>query len=362
MTRVGTLAPRVPRDRDALYQPTVFQRYARHEQARIALLAEYHLQGVSTRKVRQVVETLCGETVSASRVSSAMKRLDVTLAAWRARRLDAQAMPYLIVDAHYARIRREGQVLSTAALWVIGIRTDGYREYLGCWLGNAERTLSWSAVFRDLQARGLHGVQYVVSDEHAGRRAARQRHSPDAVHQRCQVHFLRNAFATVSTPRWQQELLTGLRNVWAAPTLGAARTRATHTRHAARRTQLAAALRTALPEISAWFDATLEETLGVYALAEPEARRRLRTSNALEREHDESRRRTRVIRIFPTVPSFLRLVTALAADRNDAWSQRRYLIPSPPHILLVPPTTPAAVRPTTRATKAIKITTRRRAA
>jgi transposase-like protein len=235
MTRVGTLALRVPRDRDALYQPTVFQRYARHEQARIALLAEYHLQGVSTRKVRQVVETLCGETVSASRVSSAMKRLDVTLAAWRARRLDAQAMPYLIVDAHYARIRREGQVLSTAALWVIGIRTDGYREYLGCWLGNAERTLSWSAVFRDLQARGLHGVQYVVSDEHAGRRAARQRHSPDAVHQRCQVHFLRNAFATVSTPRWQQELLTGLRNVWAAPTLGAARTRGTHTRHAARR-------------------------------------------------------------------------------------------------------------------------------
>jgi len=117
-----------------------------------------------------------------------------------------------------------------------------------------------------------------------------------------------------------------------------------------------------LPEISAWLDATLEETLGVYALAEPEARRRLRTTNALEREHEETRRRTRVIRIFPTAPSFLRLVTALAADRNDAWSKRRYFIPSPPHILLVPPTTPAAVRPTTRATKAMKITTRRRAA
>ena len=353
MTRVGTLALRVPRDRDALFQPTVFQRYARHEQALIALLAECYLQGVSTRKVRQVVETLCGETVSASLVSSAMKRLDVTLAAWRARRLDAQAMPYLIVDAHYERIRREGQVLSTAALWVIGIRADGYREYLGCWLGNAESTLSWSAVFRDLQARGLHGVQYVVSDEHAGLRAALQRHCPDAVHQRCQVHYLRNAFAKVSTPRWQQELLTGLRNVWAAPTLVEARTRGT---------QLAAALRTAVPEVSAWLDATLEETLGVYALAEPEARRRLRTTNALEREHEEIRRRTRVIRIFPNAPSFLRLVTALAADRNDAGSKRRYFIPSHPHILLVPPTTPAAVRPTTRATKAMKITTRRRAA
>jgi len=319
VTRVGALELSIPRDRAALFQPTVFQRYARHEQALIATLAECYLQGVSTRKVREVVETLCGETVSASLVSSATKRLDATLAAWRSRRLDAQAIPYLIVDAHYERIRREGQVLSTAVLWVIGVRADGYREYLGCWLGTAESTATWSTVLKDLLARGLHGVTYVVSDEHLGLRAALQRYVPDAVHQRCQVHYLRNAFTKISTPTKQQELLTGLRNVWAAPTRAEAEQRGM---------TLVASLRATLPDVAEWLDATLHETLGCYALTEPEARRRLRTTNALEREHEEIRRRTRVIRIFPNPASYLRLVTALAADRNDAWSKRRYFIPT----------------------------------
>lgn len=354
VTRVGALALRVPRDRAALFQPAVFQRYARHEQALIAVLAECYLQGVSTRKVRQVVETLCGETVSASLVSKATKQLDTRLEAWRARRLDAQAMPYLIVDAHYERIRREGQVLSTAILWVIGVRADGYREYLGCWLGNAESAHSWSAVLRDLVARGLHGVQYIVSDEHAGLRAALQRYFPDAVHQRCQVHYLRNALAKVATPRWQQELVTGLRNVWSAPTLADARTRSG---------QLADALRAVLPAVSAWLETTLEETLGVYVLAEPEARRRLRTTNALEREHEEIRRRTRVVRVFPNAPSFLRLVTALAADRNETWSKRRYFIPTTPDILVRPATASTGARRTPSTKPPRKITaTRRRAA
>src|SRR5574338_448142 len=207
-----------PRDRAALCTPSVFARYQRHEQALIALLAECYLQGVSTRKVRRVIETLCGEQVSASLVSAATKRLDAVLAAWRARRLDAQPIPYLIVDAHYERIRREGQVLSTAVLWVVGVRADGFREYLGCWLGAAESAASWGAVCRDLAARGLRGVRYVVSDEHRGLTTALQRHWPEAVHQRCQVHYLRNALAKVTTPARQQALVAGLRDVWAAPT------------------------------------------------------------------------------------------------------------------------------------------------
>jgi putative transposase len=321
VTRVGRLTLRVPRDRASLFEPTVFARYQRHEQALVATLAECYLQGVSTRKVRRVVETLCGERVSASLVSAATKRLDTALAAWRARRLDAQAMPYLIVDAHYERIRREGQVLSTAILWVVGVRADGYREYLGCWIGNAESTVTWGAVFRDLAKRGLTGVRYVVSDEHLGLTAALRRHCPDAVHQRCQVHYLRNALAKVTTPARQQDLVAGLRDVWAAPTRAAAE---------ARGGQLAARLRPTLPTVAEWLDTTLPETLGFYALPEAEGRRRLRTTNALEREHEEIRRRTRVIRIFPNEASYLRLVTALAADRNDAWAKRRYIIPAAP--------------------------------
>ena len=323
VTRVGRLELQVPRDRASLFQPSVFARYQRHEQALVATLAECYLQGVSTRKVRAVVETLCGEAVSASLVSAATKRLDATLAAWRARRLDAQAMPYLIVDAHYERIRREGQVLSTAVLWVVGVRADGYREYLGCWTGGGESAETWSAVFRDLTKRGLSGVQYVVSDEHAGLKAALQRHCPDAVHQRCQVHYLRNALSKVTTPARQQELLAGLRDVWAAPTRAEAE---------ARGAKLAAAVRAALPAVAEWLETTLPETLGFYALPEAEARRRLRTTNALEREHEEVRRRTRVIRIFPNEASFLRLASALAADRNDTWAKRRYVVPASPTV------------------------------
>lgn len=328
VTRVGALTLAVPRDRAGCFAPTVFARYQRHEQALLCTLTECYVQGVSTRKVRAVVETLCGEPVSASLVSAATKRLDATLATWRARRLDGEAMIYLIVDAHYERIRREGQVLSTAALWVVGVRADGYREHLGCWLGAGESTATWGRVFRDLTARGLHGVRYIVSDEHAGLRAALQRYCPDAVQQRCQVHYLRNAFTKVSTPARQQALLGGLRDVWAAPTRAEAEQRGT---------ALAAALRPTLPAVADWLEATLGETLGFYVLPEPEARRRLRTTNALEREHEEVRRRTRVIRIFPSETSYLRLVSALTMDRNDTWAKRRYLIPAPP----LPVTTPA---------------------
>jgi transposase-like protein len=318
LTRVGRVRLRVPRDRAALFTPTVFARYQRHEQTLIALLAECYLQGISTRKVRHVVETLCGEAVSASLVSAATKRLDATLAAWRTRRLDAQAIPYLVIDAHYERIRREGQVLSTAVLWVLGVRADGYREYLGCWLGNAESAASWGAVCRELVARGLHGVRYVVSDEHVGLTTAIRRYWPEAAHQRCHVHYLRNALTKVSTPARKQHLVGGLRDVWAAPT---------QTEALARGQRLASTFRPSVPALAEWLATTLDDTLRFYQLPEVEARRRLRTTNALEREHEEIRRRTRVVRVFPNDASFLRVATALAADRTDMWAKRCYLVP-----------------------------------
>ena len=317
LTRVGPLTLQVPRDRAGEFQPTLFARYQRSEQAFVLALAEMYLQGVSTRKVSAVVEQLCGTTISASTVSACTKRLDATLAAWRTRRLEATAYPYLVVDAHHERIRREGQVLSTAALWVIGVRADGYREHLGVWLGASESAASWGAVFRDLAQRGLHGVTYAVSDEHEGLVRELRRYFPDAVHQRCQVHYIRNALAKVTGPALEQELLTGLRNVWAAPTRAEADARA----HA-----LVAALAARAPKVAEWLETTLGDTLGCYVLTEPEARRRLRTTNAVEHDHAEVRRRTRVIRIFPSEESFLRLATAMAVERSDHWAARRYLI------------------------------------
>lgn len=162
-----------------------------------------------------------------------------------------------------------------------------------------------------------------MSDEHAGLKAAVQRYLPEAVHQRGQVHYLRNALTKVSTPARQATLLAALRDVWAAPTRPEA---------AARGQQLVATLRPPLPAVAEWLEETLGDTLGFHALTEAEARRRLRTTNALEREHEEIRRRTRVSRLFPHEASYLRLATALAADRNDVWAKRRYIIPASPTV------------------------------
>ncbi|MGH7721046.1 MAG: IS256 family transposase [Gemmatimonadaceae bacterium] len=200
---------------------------------------------------------------------------------------------------------------------MIGVRADGYREHLGVWLGASESAASWGAVFRDLAQRGLSGVTYAVSDEHEGLVRELRRYFPDAAHQRYQVHYLRNALAKVTTPALEQQLLTGLRNVWAAPTRAEADARAD---------ALVKALRASAPKVAAWLETTVAETLTCHVLPEPEARRRLRTTNAIEHDHAEVRRRTRVIRIFPNEDSVLRLATALAVERSDQWTARRYLI------------------------------------
>lgn len=213
-TRVGTIELRIPKDREGRFQPSLFERYQRSEKALVLALIEMYIQGVSTRKVQKVVEQLCGLMVSASQVSALVKRLDAELEIWRKRSLAGQKYPYLVVDAHYEKVRREGRVLSTAVLWVIGINEDGYREHLGVWTGPSESRDSWVRVFRDLVQRGLEGVEYVVSDEHAGLVQALGLYFPGATHQRCQVHYVRNALSYVSTDAVRAELLEGLRDAW----------------------------------------------------------------------------------------------------------------------------------------------------
>lgn len=292
-TRVGTLELRVPRDRAGQFQSSLFARDQRSEQAFVTALVEMHIQGVSTRKVTQIVEELCGVHVSASEVSALVKQLDTSLAAWRRRSLGGRAYPYLVLDACEERVRREGQVSATAMLRVIGIRADGYREHLGCWLGASESAESWGAVMEDLVERGLAGVAYAVSDEHQGLVGALRRFFPEAAHQRCQVHYPRNAMAKVSSPAQQQKLVAALRDIWAAPTRREAD---------ARLARLITSVRKALPTLAEWLEETAPETFSVFELPTAELRRRLRSTNSIEHDHAEMRRRTRVIRIFPTRP------------------------------------------------------------
>lgn len=205
VTRVGPLTLKIPRDRAGRFQPSLFARYQRSEKALVTALQEMYIQGVSTRKVSAIVEQLCGTTISASEVSALVKKLDAELAAWRNRSLEGTPYPILVIDAHHEQVRRDGQVRSTAMLWVIGVSADGHREHLGCWLGVSESTESWSQVFAQLTQRGLSGVQYIVSDEHQRLVTTLRRFLPNAVHQRCQVHYLRNALAKVSGERRQQQ-------------------------------------------------------------------------------------------------------------------------------------------------------------
>jgi transposase-like protein len=325
-TRVGTLVLRVPRDRAGQFQPSLFARYQRSEQAFVLALTEMYVQGVSTRKVTHIVEELCGTRVSASEVSALVKKLDTELAAWRSRSLEGEAFPYLVIDAHEEQVRREGHVRGTAMLWVIGISESGYRQHLGCWLGASESQESWTMVFEDLVRRGLRGVRYAVSDDHQGLVAALRRFFPDAAHQRCQVHYLRNALSKISSPGQQRALLAALRDVWNAPTRSEADSRLA---------RLIAKLRKPLPTVATWLEESAAATLMVFELPSPELRRRLRTTNSIEHDHAEIRRRTRVIRIFPNEASLLRLGTALAIERNEHWLERRYFTPNPEAVPLV---------------------------
>lgn len=316
-TRVGALRLEIPRDRAGLFRASLFAKYERSEQALVLAMVEMYFHGVSTRKVNAIVEQLCGTSISASEVSALTRKLDATLTLWRERRLADVPYAALTLDAHIEQVRREGHVRATAALWVVGITPEGYREHLGVWLGASESEASWAHVFQDLTERGLHGVTYVVADDHVGLQAALRRYFPEAVVQRCQVHYQRNALSRVTSEALQQQTRDGLRDAWGAPTRDEAR---------GRFARLIAELRPDAPRLADWLADTHAETLACYALSRDEARRKLRSTNAVERHHEEVRRRTTVIRIFPHEASLLRLLTALAIEQNDTWRSRRWLV------------------------------------
>ena len=316
-TRVGKLVLRIPQDREGRFQPSIFERYERSEKALVAAMIEMYVHGVSTRKVSKIVEQLCGHLISASAVSAVTKKLDEEVTAWRRRSLAGKRYPYLIIDAHYEQVRREGSVRSTAVLWVVGIDEEGYREHLGLWTGSAESLETWGAVFRDLVDRGVAGVEMTVSDEHLGLVQALKRYFPHAAHQRCTVHYLRNALAHVSSDTWKLEVRDGLRDVWAAPTREEAEERLQ---------RLVTKARKPVPNLARWLEDTAHETLTFLEHCAPEHRRLLKTTNSMEHDHAEVRRRSRVVRIFPNEASLIRLLGALAIERNEQWMERRYMV------------------------------------
>jgi len=314
ITRVGTLELRVPQDREGRFSTALFERYQRSEKALVAALAEMYVQGVSTRKVKAVTEELCGHEFSASSISAINRTLDEGLRAFAERRLD-DAYPYVILDARYERIREGGVIVSQAVLVAIGIDWEGRRQILAVELANRESRSSWKDFLVGLRRRGLHGVQFAVSDNHAGLKAAIREALPEAVWQRCYVHFLRNALDYVPR-KVDDDCLQELRWFYDRRELGEVR------RDIA--TWLAR-WQGKYPKLTAWVEDNIEETLSYYRLPLPH-HKHLKSTNMLERLNQEIKRRSHVVRIFPHAQSCLRLVRALAAETHENWLEGpRYL-------------------------------------
>lgn len=315
-TRVGTLNLLVPQDREGTFSTSLFARYQRNEKALVLALMQMYVEGVSTRKVKEVTEALCGTSFSKSLVSRLAGDLDSELEQWRNRPLEAESYPYLFVDARYEKVRVAGRIVGEGVLIVTAVRDDGFREILAVRTADTESEATYRELFRSLKARGLKGVGLVTSDDHEGLKAAVERHFQGASWQRCQAHYARNLAGLVSRGK-RKELSEDLRGVFAAPTREVALRLAS---------ELADRWRGSHPEVAEHIEENIEECLACLSFPESH-RRRIRTTNGLERFNQEIKRRTNVVRIFPNREACLRLVTALAIEQSEEWltTGRRYL-------------------------------------
>jgi transposase-like protein len=314
ITRVGKIELRVPRDRNGEFSTSLFERFQRSEKALVSALAEMYVQGVSTRKVKAITEELCGHSFSASAISTINKGLDEALTKFARRKL-TEDYPYLILDARYEKVREEGVIQSQAVLVAIGINWEGQRQILGVELANRESQTSWREFLLQLRQRGLSGVEFVVSDDHAGLRKAIAEIVPEAAWQRGYVHFLRNALDYLPR-KADDDCLQELR--WMYDRRNSAEAQR----------DLAAWLtrwQKKYPKLTDWVEENIGSTLTFYRLPRLH-HRHMKSTNMIERLNEELRRRTRVVRIFPNAASCLRLTRALCAETHEAWLEdNRYI-------------------------------------
>lgn len=313
-TRMGTLELAVPKARGIEFYPSSLERGLRSERALKLAVAEMYLQGVSTRKVTAVMEQLCGLEVTSAQVSRAVQALDEELTQWRERPLGE--FHYLLLDARYEKVRVGGTVVLCSLLVAVGVAPDGHRCVLGVSVSLSEAEVHWRDFLAGLQARGLHGLRMVTSDDHAGLRAALTARLANVPWQRCQFHLAKNLFDHLPPNVSQPEASADLRAVFNAPN------RAEADRLLGLMVSKYAKL---APKLSAWLEKNVPEGLTVFVLP-AEHRRRLRTNNLLERLNREIKRRTRVVSIFPSDDSLLRLATAVLKETDDEWqTEKRYL-------------------------------------
>lgn len=315
-SKVGELALRIPQVRDLkdpgdCFYPKSLERGLRSERALKLAVAEMYVQGVSTRRVKEITRRLCGLEVSSTDVSRAAKLLDDELGKWRSREIGE--IPYLYLDARYEKIRHGGSVVPCAVLLAIGVREDGKRSILGVSVSLSEAEVHWRGFIESLQNRGMHGVRAVTSDDHKGIRAALAARLTGVLWQRCQCHLQRNAQAYVPKKHMSSAVADAIRSIF----------NASDEREAEEKlSRMIEVYRKKAPALARWAEENIPEGLTVFKLPASH-RRRLRTTNSVERINEEIKRRTRVARLFPNEQSLLRLVSAVLSEISEDWETGR---------------------------------------
>jgi putative transposase len=339
-TTAGDLTVKIPKVRTGSFFPALLAPRRRIDVALHAVVMQAYVEGVSTRRVDDLVVALGGTGISKSEVSRICAKLDTEVAAWRTRSLDEQAFPYVFLDATYCKVRINNRVVTQAVAIATGVSADGTREVLGCAVGDSETEVFWIEFLRDLRDRGLTGVQLVISDAHRGLTNAIGTVLQGTGWQRCRVHFMRNALAKVTKGHAEMVAAT-IRTIFAQPTGPKVREQLDYVA-----TMLAG-------EFPAVAELLLDAKADLTAFADfPQAHwQKIWSTNPLERLNREVKRRTDVVGIFPTPDSLLRLASCVLIEAHDEWqdSDRRYLSEGSMALLNPPaPTVLEAKKPTTK--------------
>lgn len=308
-TRMGAITVEIPQVRGLSFYPQSLEKGIRSERALKLAIAEMYVNGVSTRRVTEITEVLCGLDISSTQVSRVSKVLDDELEKFRTRKLGC--FPYIFLDARYEKVRHNDEVIDHAVLIAIGVNLKGQREVLGVSTSFSEAEVHWREFLQSLTQRGLHGVELVVSDDHAGMKAARKAIFPNVPWQRCQFHFSQNAQSYIPKRHLREELGQALRDIFSCVTKEEARQKLRATIESYHKSA---------PEWCRFLEENIEECFAIYALPR-DFHRKLRTVNGLELVNREIKRRTRVATIFPNSASCLRLVSAILIEINEDWLQ-----------------------------------------
>ena len=312
-TRAGRINLAIPKLRKGSYFPAFLEPRRTAEKALTAVIQEAYVHGISTRSVDDLVKAMGASGISKSQVSRLCEEIDERVNAFLARPIEGE-WPYLWIDATYLKTREAGRIVSTAVILAVGVNSDGRREVLGIATGASEAEPFWTAFLRSLADRGLRGVKLVIADDHKGLRAAAARVF-HAAHQRCRVHWMRNAMAHLA-PKQRPAVVAMLKTIFAQDTAEAAREQWT---------SVAEALRERCPKLVELMDRSREEVL-VYMSFPREHWGQIASTNPLERLNGEIKRRADVVGIFPNDRAVIRLVGALMLEQNDEWAvSRRYM-------------------------------------